>query len=187
MKRVLAALAISAMITGTAHAQQQQRAQGTQDGRGMSRMDDDMQGGKRTRMRGQMRGAQMRGAMMRGGMSSFSHPVLANAEELELTDEQLGRIMRLQQDYRAQRQEMRRSMMTSMHGMSAIIMDPAADRDAVTEQVEAHNEAYQQWARSLWEEREAVMQALNDQQREKLQQEMQQWMSRMGAGGMARR
>jgi hypothetical protein len=106
---------------------------------------------------------------MKAGMG-FAHPVLANAEELDLSAAQVSAIRQLQSQHREERRPLMRQMKRGMIDFQLAVMDPASNRDTLREKVREHVAVIEAMADNFWAERQAVIQVLTAEQRERLRQ-----------------
>ena len=120
----------------------------------------------------QPRGRQRHQQRMPQGMVGYSHIVVQQADELGLTDEQLGSVMRLQRQHQEERAGIRSRLRAAMTATSRTLLDPTVDKEGVDAHVEAHAEAFQEWADNMWTERGRVLEILTDEQRETLEEQL---------------
>ena len=100
----------------------------------------------------------------------FGHAVIQHAEELGLSDEQLGRVTRIQRETQGERTEAMRNLMRNMHVLHRALIDPGATEDDIRRLTAEHDQAKQAWVRTMLDERNAVMEELTSGQRSKLRE-----------------
>lgn len=100
--------------------------------------------------------------------SGYAHTVLSKAEELNLSDNQLGTIMRSHLDH----QKVQKALMKKMHHSMAEaykgLMNPATEEDALRAVAKKHNEIFNKLVENALEERSEVNNVLTEEQKNKL-------------------
>jgi Spy/CpxP family protein refolding chaperone len=117
------------------------------------------------RMQKRMRG--MHGGMMHR-MKGYAHTVLMHAEALKLSDEQLGKIVRIKMRHQKAHQDLmerlHKSMMSAREGM----MDPSAEEAGIRKASKEHAEAFKAMIEDAIKERNEVNAVLTPEQRDQL-------------------
>ncbi len=111
----------------------------------------------------------MQGRMGGGRMMGMAHPILMNADELGLTDEQVGRITRLQRRNAQSHQTMMQTMHGAMMQIRMALMNPKATDADVKRAGKAYQDAFEKTVQAQWEEREAILKVLTAPQRKKFE------------------
>ena len=127
---------------------------------------------KRERPRANQERPRMQRRQMAQGMVGFSHLVVQHADELQLTDEQLGQTLRLQRQHQEERAAIRSRLRSAMMATGRMLLDPSVDKETVDEHVDAHAEAFQEWADNMWSERREVTEILTPEQQEALAEQL---------------
>ena len=117
------------------------------------------------RMQKRKRG--MHGGMMHR-MKDYAHTVLMHAEALKLSDEQLGKIVRIKMRHQKAHQDLmerlHKSMMSAREGM----MDPSAEEAGIRKAGKEHAEAFEAMIEDAVKERNEVNAVLTPEQRDQL-------------------
>jgi len=135
-------------------------------------------------MMGHMKGMMRHKGKMKHGGYSYAHMITTHADELDLSDAQLGRIVRLHmihaQEHKQFKQKIRKSMMHFHHASMKPGTDDAALRKLGNDHVEAFKAMVEQHIRS----RNVVHAILTAEQREQLKtMKMNHGMHGGGHGG----
>lgn len=101
-------------------------------------------------------------------MMSYPHAVLAHAEELKLSDEQMGKIVRIELRHDSEHKKIMEHMRKSMHQVHKSLMDPAADPAGIREASKEHSRVHQDIVEDRIKERDEVHAILTPEQREQL-------------------
>lgn len=129
--------------------------------RGMESMMEMMK--KRT---GGKEGGMMSG--MHGHRMSYAHAVLAHAEDLKLSDEQMGKIVRIELRHRKEHQAIMERMHKSMHEAPRSLMDPAADLAGIRKASKDHSQAHEDMVEDKIKAREEIHAVLTPEQLDRL-------------------
>lgn len=117
----------------------------------------------------QMRSMGMMGkqGMMMGhlGMFSIAHALLKQADELKLTDEQLGRLMRIAKAHAETRRSKMKAMRKEMMRIHAQVMAPAVSETDLRARITAHQKGMNALIDDMLAERKEAFAVLTDAQR----------------------
>ncbi|ADJ28807.1 Spy/CpxP family protein refolding chaperone [Nitrosococcus watsonii] len=100
--------------------------------------------------------------------SGYAHGVLFKAEELNLSDEQLGTIMRSHLEHQKAQKALMKKMHHSMVEAHKGLMNPATEEDAIRAAAKKHNEIFNKLVDNALEERSEVNNVLTEEQKNKL-------------------
>jgi hypothetical protein len=95
-------------------------------------------------------------AGMHGHRMSYAHAVLAHAEDLKLSDEQMGKIVRIELTHRKEHQAIMERMHKSMHAAHRGLMDPAADLAGIRKASKDHSQAHEDMVKDKIKAREEI-------------------------------
>lgn len=109
-----------------------------------------------------------------GHMMTYSRAVLAHAEELKLSDEQMGKIMRIELRHRTEHKKIMRRMHKSMHQARRGLMDPAADLAEIRKASKEHSQAHEEMIEDRIKVRDEVHAVLTPEQLDRLKSLMNQ-------------
>lgn len=117
------------------------------------------------RMQKHMRG--MHGGM-RHGMKDYAHTVLMHAEALKLSDEQLGKIVRIKMRHQKAHQDLMERLHKSMMSARESLMDPSAEEAGIRKASKEHAEAFEAMIEDAVKERNEINAVLMPEQRDRL-------------------
>ncbi len=126
---------------------------------------DPGQGGQKHEMKGGMEGEHGR---MRHGMPGYAHTVLMHAEALKLTDEQIGKIVRIKMGHQKQHQERMESLHKSMKAAREGLMDPSTDEAGIRKASKGHAAAFEAMIGAALKARDEIDAVLTPEQKEQL-------------------
>ena len=110
----------------------------------------------------------MRGRMRHGGGYSYAHMVATHADELELSDAQLGRIVRLHMKHAQEHKQFKRRIRKSMMQLHHESMKPSTDDATLRKLGNDHIEAFKAMLEQQIRDRNVVHAILSSDQRNQL-------------------
>ena len=105
---------------------------------------------------------------MKQKVKSYSEVILEQAETLELTDQQLGKILRIQMTNKKTRKELLAKPHKSMKKALKELRNPAADEASIRKAARAHTDDFDTLAEAELKVRKNINDTLTPKQREKL-------------------
>ncbi len=103
------------------------------------------------------------------GRKGYAQMVLGQAEALKLSDEQLGKIARIQMQHQKSRREITKKLHKSMLAARRGIMDPASDETVIRNAVKDHAAAFDEMIEDALKQRQEVNAVLTPEQQKQLQ------------------
>src|SRR5690606_6692987 len=100
--------------------------------------------------------------------SGYAHMVLSKAEKLNLSDNQLGSIMRIHLNHKKVRKELMKKLHNSMVEAHKGLMDPSIQDDAIRAAAKNHIETLNEMVDNALKERSEVNNVLTKEQKDKL-------------------
>ena len=102
------------------------------------------------------------------GHGSYAHNVASQAEKLDLSDEQLGKIARLHMKDDKAHKHLKHNLQKSMKALRSAIMEPGSDDETIRKLGQAHVNEFDAMVKHHIQERKAVHDVLTPEQVEKL-------------------
>jgi len=102
------------------------------------------------------------------GHGSYAHNVASQAEKLDLSDEQLGKIARLHMKDDKAHKHLKHNLQKSMKALRSAIMEPGSDDETIRKLGQAHVNEFNAMVKHHIQERKAVHDILTPEQVEKL-------------------
>jgi Spy/CpxP family protein refolding chaperone len=96
----------------------------------------------------------------------YAQVILDHADELKLTDEQVGKITRIHQENQARAEELGKKLHESMRETHEAFLNPASDEAAIKQKAQAHTTAFNEFLATALKLREAVNTVLTPSQRD---------------------
>ena len=98
----------------------------------------------------------------------YSQVVLNHANELKLTDEQIGKITRIHQGNQARIGELIKKLHETMRNTFEVFLNPASDEAAIRQSAQTHSAAFNEFMDTALKSRESVNAVLTPEQRSQL-------------------
>lgn len=102
------------------------------------------------------------------GKPDYAHMIISHTDELKLTDEQLGKIVRLHLKYDKAHEEVKHALQDSMKAFRKEILNPAASDDQLRDLSKAVTSAFNKMAEHHIKERQAIHAVLTEAQKNQL-------------------
>jgi len=183
MKLKNAVFVMALALTGCGETQVAQTEQGGEEGGGGMMMGRQHRGGGGHQGGGGMMGGMME-KMMGHGEHGLASKLMAHAEHLNLSDEQLGKIARLQQRHKEAQEEIRERLHKSMMAFREESMNPAADDEKLRSAGREHGDAFNAMVNNTIQERQEILGVLTpDQQMQFKSMKMEEHGGGGGHGG----
>jgi Spy/CpxP family protein refolding chaperone len=109
----------------------------------------------------------MHGGMMHG-MQGYIHTVLGHTEALKLSDEQLGKIVRIKMQHQKAHQDLMERLHKSMMSTREGLMDPSAEEAGIRKAGKELAEAFEAMIEDAVKERNEINAVLTSEQRDRL-------------------
>lgn len=100
--------------------------------------------------------------------SGYAHMVLSKAEKLELSNAQLGSIMRLHLEHQKVRKNLMKKIHNSMAEARKRLMNPTAEEETIRAAARKHMDAFNELVENALKERNEVNSVLQKEQKDKL-------------------
>ena len=101
-------------------------------------------------------------------MKGYDHTVLRHAEALELSDEQLGKIVRIEMRHQKARQDLMERLHKSMMSAHEGLMDPSAEEAGIRKASKEHAEAFEAMIEDAVKQRNEANAVLTPEQRDRV-------------------
>jgi Spy/CpxP family protein refolding chaperone len=159
------------LVVAEAHQHQEREGKGEGKGRGEGK-GEGKRGQDRSGHGGHGDGGGKHGSSkMQGhghGHGSYAHNVASQAEKLDLSDEQLGKIARLHMKDDKAHKHLKHNLQKSMKALRSAIMEPGSDDETIRKLGQAHVNEFNAMVKHHIQERNAVHDILTPDQVEKL-------------------